>query len=178
MSIATEARNAIWSYVSQETGLIATPAAKLSHGTGANGKPTQGTGAQLGAFVSEPDYTASPNTYQPLGSDVFTRHLPTSIGQGDDGLHALNPTYRAHDFRGAEYTQGHYRQARNWQIMAFPPVFRELLQRQQAMRYKTFSNSYAPRVLSRQDYFLSYTPDPSVNAQIGGMNGLGSMGNQ
>lgn len=169
-------RNAIWAYTGQPLQAINTPKSKTSTGTGRTGKPAPaGQSATLPGYVSEPNYTGASFGYNPRFRDDFVRPIPKSIQHGVDGLLALNPTYRAHDFVLAQYANDQNRRASAWQEQAFPPSFRDLVQWQQVRKYRVFSQTVSNRPLDPNNYFLGYVTQPQIAAQIGG-SGLGYMG--
>ncbi len=170
--------NAIWQYVTSSSAPVAGPQPRLSVGTGntAGAKNSSGGSNLMGGFATEPDYNPSLPSYSPVDKHSFTTPIPRTIQQGDDGLHALNPTYRAHDFYPGTRFFHQSRQASNYQVMAFPPSFRQLLNYQQVRKYVVLSRTLQARVLTRDDYFFGYQVDPSVAASIGGFNALGNMG--
>lgn len=169
-------RNAIWNYTTTPPDMLASPSAKTSVGTGQTGKPSSpGKQAATPAYVSEPNYSGASFDYGPQYNDTFARRIPTSIAQGVDGLAALRPTYRAHDFVMAQYLQSQNRRADYWQEQAFPPSFRDLVQWQQVQKYHVFSYTVSHRPLDANQYFLGYTTEPQLAAQIGA-SGLGYMG--
>lgn len=168
-------RNAIWSYVSQMAQPVLGPQPRLAIGTGATGGASRGNNAAgIPGYMSSQDYEPQPFTYAPPNNPVAMHVAPQSIGVGDDGLHALNPTYRAHDFTPATRFINHLRSAPPWQVQMFPAQYRNTLQYQQVQRYRVHSQIMAARPLARSDYFLGYQIDQTVAGQLG-MNNLGSM---
>jgi hypothetical protein len=67
------------------------------------------------------------------------------------------------------------RQAANWQVMEYPPDFRNLLAWQQARKYRIESYTLSPRPLDSANYFLGYQINPQVASQIG-QTTMGYMG--
>lgn len=150
-------------------------------GTGMTGRPSRpGESPVLPGYMSK-------NTYQPgsqmeyspdLRVDSLKRIPATLQTPGTvDGITMIG-TYRAHDFvagPGMQRFNHQMRSAPNWQVMMFPPDFRQLLQRQQVMRYQVASYTRSAAPLRQTDYFLGYYTQPAVAAQIG-QSGLGYMG--
>ena len=171
-------QNAIWQYVQVSAAPVAGPQPRLAVGTGNTSGSQNKAGANglLPGFVAEPDYHPSVTSYSPRNNPVFTLPIPRTINRGDDGLHALNPTFRAHDSIPGQRFFTQARRASNYQQMAFSPNFRQLLQYQQVRKYIVLSQTMQARVLSRNDYFFGYRVDPTIAANIGGFNALGSMG--
>lgn len=177
-SIQTMARNAIYYYTQAPPAPQNLPAPVLSTGTGRTG-PIAGAGyaAILPGYVSDPNYVGNAFDYAPPDRENrFFRPPMQGIGQGVDGLAALNPTQRAHEFAVASYTQSQFRSAPYWQIQSFGPDFRLLLERQQVARYRNFNQVLAARPLSQADYFAGYTTPLSTSATIGASN-FGYLGN-
>lgn len=151
------------------------PTPKLSVGTGLTGRPDDrsrgpsGVLSLTGYSQDEPYVPAGGMEYSPPTDEQWMRRVPRGIGFGDDGLLALNPTYRAHEAGTADRQNNMYRSSGPWQDMTFGPSSRELLARQQAMRYNLYNQTTMARPLSPSDYFLGYQTPPMVAAQIGGM---------
>jgi hypothetical protein len=113
--------------------------------------------------------------YAPANRQSWVNFIPGTLpGIGVNGRDIVG-TYNPHDFAVGIRFNHQMRSAANWQVMQFPPDFRELLQRQQVMRYQvaSYTRSHAP--LRQTDYFLGYTTQPAVAARIGA-SGLGYMG--
>jgi hypothetical protein len=162
----------IWSYVQVSRGPASGPQPKLARGipqTGANsGFP--GTNAQLPAYVADYEYFPTVFTYDPVHNPVRVQPIPNSLSTPgkDDGLRALNPTYRAHEFRMGNRFNHQMRSAYNWQVMEFPVNFRNLLSFQQVRKYIVNSFTVQARPLPQSNYFLGYKIDQTVAQQIGG----------
>jgi hypothetical protein len=167
-----------WSYSNIQQGPVRGPNPRLSWGSGLTGDHSgPGNASSLPGYVSEAAYFPSTFSYDPVDNPNFTRHIPRSIGQGDDGLHALNPTYKAHDNTQADRFFHQNRQAASWQVYEYPPDYRQLLQYQQVQKYRTQSFTLSPRPLDSSNYFLGYQINPQIAAQIG-QGTLGYMGSQ
>jgi hypothetical protein len=168
-------RQAIWSYIKVNNAPVAGPQPRLAQGSGRTGDVgLPGNAASLPGYLSD-------NMYQPEGLDYMTsvresylNRIPASIGVGDDGLHALNPTYRAHEVKVADRFNHQMRQANSWQNMAYPPSYRNLLQYAQVQKYQVYTNTLSPRILPKNNYFLGYQMTEDMATQIGGSS-LGSL---
>jgi hypothetical protein len=154
------------------------PQVKRNLGTGhsALGATPPGQAPLLPGYVTQNEYQPSLDEYQPNFSDTFEGQLPRSIGVGNNGRELVG-TYQPHDWVQADRFNNMLRSAPNWQVMAFPPGYRQLLQWQQVMRYQVQSQTIAARPIRQTDYFLGYVTDPTVAATISG-NNLGYMGSQ
>jgi len=152
-------------------------------GTGLTGRPSP-----PGIAPVLPGYMSS-NAYQPSGQQEyapdlepdFLQRIPATLNTPGtyDGI-AMLGTYRAHDFvfgAGDMRFNHQKRSAPNWQVMMFPPDFRQLLQRQQVMKYNVRSYTQSSTPVRQTDYFLGYYTQPAVAAKLG-VGGLGYMGSQ
>lgn len=169
-----------WTYVQPVQAPRLGPQPRLAQGTGRTAGPvTSGGGYEpvMPGFVVQPDYEPPMYDYQGQNNQRFTRDIPRTIHVGDDGLHALNPTYKAYDVTHADRFFHQDRQVSNWQSMMYPPDFRNLLAWQQVMRYRIQSQTVSARPLDSSNYFLGYQVNPQMFAQSGiGQNTLGYMG--
>jgi hypothetical protein len=192
-----------WTYVSVVAGPVRGPQPRLAQGTGRTGRHTQGTGAQLPGYMSDNDYRMSPYEYQPqghmsffhigphtvhtetrasqLGSsyrsdapDNYEQIVPRSISVGTNGRDLVG-TYQPHDFIPGQRFNHQMRSAPNWQLWAYPPDFRNTIQWQQVMKYRVQSHTISAQPLAQSNYFLGYSVQPEIGAQIG-QNTLGYMG--
>lgn len=164
-----------WTYVDVVRGPVMGPQPRLAKGTGRTGKPSaSGTAAQLPGYVSDNAYQPSPFTYQPINRESFEDVIPRSIGSGENGREMVG-TYNPHDFTPGQRFNHQMRSAKNWQIMAFGPSFRNTTAWQQVQRYRVNSVTVAARPLASSNYFLGYQVQSEVQSQIG-QNALGYMG--
>lgn len=162
-----------WTYINVVDGPRQGPTPRLAQGTGRTGSPDlRNMGALPNGYLSANDYRPDPYDYSPPTQPAFTKHLPRSIGVGDDGFHALGGTYKAHDYTIGTYTQNHYRSSANWQQMAFPPTNRQLASYQQVAKYNLYNQVASARPLSQNNYFLGYAIDPTQAGAYGG-SGMG-----
>jgi len=168
-----------WTYVQVQQAPRHGPQPRLAQGTGRTSiqQALPGNAAQLPGYLADNQYEPVIPDYQPPNAQVFQRKLARSISVGTDGLAAINPTYRAHDFTPADRWLGTLRSAPNWQTMNYPPDFRNLLAWQQVMRYRVNSLTVAARPLDSSQYFLGYQINPNVAKSIG-QSTLGYMGSQ
>lgn len=149
---------------------------QLGTGHTARSRSKRGEAPVLPGFMSQNAYQpGSQMEYAPKLENSFIKRIPATLPDvGQDGITVLG-TYRAHDFHMGERFNHQMRSAPNWQVMQFPPDFRELLQRQQVMRYQVASYTRSSTPLRQTDYFLGYYTQPAVAAKIGA-SGLGYMG--
>lgn len=167
----------IWSYVGIAPGGTTGPQPRLAQGSGRTGDPAlPGNAARLPGYLSDQEYQPVEFTYAPGYEPRFMLQLARTIHQGDDGLHALNPTYRAHENVQADRWSAARRTAEMWQTMEFPPGPRNLMAYQQVQRYRIQSLTLQARPLAQSNYFLGYQVQPQVQANIG-QSTLGYMGN-
>lgn len=171
-NVATFGKN--WNYVQVVRGPVAGPQPRLAQGSGRTGSPTGGTGANLPGYVSDNDYRPNPFSYNPPLRESFVNRLPRSIGEGIDG-NALVGTYRAHEFAIGDRWNYQMRSASAWQLQEYPPSYRDLIQWQQAMKYRVGSTTRSARPLPKANYFLGYQVNPDMAAKFG-QNALGYMG--
>lgn len=165
----------IWSYVNVQRGPVIGPQPRLALGSGRTGDPAlPGNASSLPGYLSDNEYLPSMFDYQPSPRDSFMMRLPRSINVGSDGRELVS-TVKPHDFVGADRFNHQMRRTADWQQLAFPPTYRNLLAYQQARRYVLQSYTLMARPLSQSNYFLGYTIDPQVAGQIGG-SGLGTLG--
>jgi hypothetical protein len=167
----------VWSYVNVIRGPVRGPQPKLARGSGHTGNIAQaGYASSLPGYVSTPDYKPSLFDYQQVRRDSFLNRIPRTILMGENGR-ALVGTYQPHDFTPAQRFYHQFRSSGAWQEMAFPPNYRQLLQRQQAQNYRVNSITQSARILNQSNYFLGYQVDTQVAQKIGGST-LGYMGSQ
>lgn len=165
-----------WTYTRVQAGPVRGPQPKLARGSGRTGDTAlPGNASGLPGYLSDNEYFPTTYTYDPTNNPSFYGKYPRSINVGDDGLHALNPTYRAHDFTPADRFTNHMRRAANWQVMEYPPTYRNLLAWQQVQRYRVGSFTLSARPLEQNDYFLGYQVDPRIQQALG-QSTLGYMG--
>lgn len=168
----------IWSYIKVAPGAVRGPQPRLAQGTGHTGDPSlPGNAARLPGYLSDQQYEPVEFTYAPPNDPRFQARLPRTINVGDDGLHALNPTYRAHENVQADRWQAINRKAEMWEVMEFPPGPRNLLAWQQVQKYRLMTLTLQARPLTQDNYFLGYQVQPQVQANIG-QTTLGYMGSQ
>lgn len=164
-----------WSYDTVIRGPVRGPQPRLAQGTGRTGAPASpGTGAQLPGYVSDNTYQPSPFIYQPPYNDNFTENIPRTINVGQNGRDIVG-TYQPHDFTPGTRFFHQMRSARNWQIHAFGPGFRNLNAWQQVQKYRVDSATISAQPLSNANYFLGYQVQPEIQSQIG-QSSLGYMG--
>jgi len=164
-----------WTYVDLMQGPVRGPQPRLAQGTGRTGLPAaSGTGAQLPSYISDNQYEMTPFTYQPPARDSFGGGIPRSIGTGENGRQIVG-TYQPYDFTPGQRFMHQMRSAPNWQIMAYPPIFRNIILRQQVQKYKIRSGTISAQPLSSNQYFLGYQVQPEIGSLIG-QNALGYMG--
>lgn len=167
----------IWTYVTRDSSPVAGPQPRLAKGTGHTGNPSlPGNAPQLPGYLSDNDYFPSTFDYAPRHDPTFERRLPRTINIGTNGREIVG-TYQPHDFTPADRWIGQQRQATNWQVMEYPPDFRNLIAWQQVMKYRIASMTISARPLNTNNYFLGYQINPDIAATIG-QSGLGSMGSQ
>lgn len=165
----------IWTYTRVQPGPVRGPQPRLARGSGRTGDPAlPGNSSQYPGYLSDNEYLPTLFPYDPVNQPTFQKKIPRTIGTGDDGEVVLG-TYRAHDFTPGQRFLGHTRQAANWQVMEYPPDFRNLLAYQQVARYRVMSYTLQARPLQANDYFLGYQVNPQIQAMIGQTN-LGYMG--
>jgi hypothetical protein len=126
--------------------------------------------------MTDNEYTPSLDEYAPSWSAVFEAPVPRTIHQGTNGRDIVG-TYQPHDNFIATRMLPSLRHAANWQQMAYPPNYRNLLAWQQVQRYKLQYTTLSARPLNSSNYFLGYQIDPSIAANIG-QTGLGYMGSK
>lgn len=170
-------RPAQWTPVSVNTSPVAGPQPRLARGKPGRTHGFPGTQARLPAYVADYEYFPTVMTYDPVNNPVRMKKIaPTlPLPGSDDGLHALNPTWRAHDFAIGNRFNHQMRSAYNWEVMEFPVNFRNLLQYQYVRKYLLNSTTLQARPLPRSSYFLGYQVTPEVQAGLGGST-LGTMG--
>jgi hypothetical protein len=164
-----------WSYVGIMAGPVRGPQPKLAQGSGRTGDPSlPGNAVQLPGYLSDNAYFPTLFPYDPVNQPAFQRRLPRTINTGDNGR-SLVGTYEPHDVTIGQRFLPQIRQAPNWQVMEYPPNFRNLLAWQQVQRYRVNSFTLSARPLSPNDYFLGYQVNPDVAQNIG-QSTLGYMG--
>ena len=167
----------IWTYVNVVRGPARGPQPRLAQGSGQTGNAAQaGYNSVLPGYVSRPDYQPNLFDYQQKVRESFLNRIPDTINVGTNGR-ALVGTYEPHDVTIAHRFDHQMRRSEAWQEMSFPAGFRNLLQWQQAQKYRVQSVTQAARVLDSSNYFLGYQVTPQIAAQIGGST-LGYMGSQ
>lgn len=165
----------MWTYVNVVRGPARGPQPRLAVGsgpTGGAGKP--GTQSQLPGYLTDNEYFPSEFDNQPAARESFLLRVPKTIGVGQDGRDMVS-TYTPHDFTPAQHFFSQMRRAANWQVMAFPADYRNLLAYQQVMRYTVQARTRSAKPLTQDNYFLGYTINPQVQAAIGA-NALGYLG--
>lgn len=168
-------RRPIWTYVGVNEAPRRGPQPRLAQGTGLSGDPSlPGNAPQLPGYLSDNEYLPILFSYQPGNRQGFVFPVPVTISTGTNGRDLVG-TYQPHDFTPFQRFLHHMRQAANWQTMVYPPNVRNLLQWQQAQRYRINSLTMAARPLDSSQYFLGYQINPQVGRQIG-QNTLGYMG--
>ena len=170
-------RNAIWSYVTVQTGPVRGPQPRLAQGsgkTGANSLP--GNAPQLPGYLADNEYFPVVFEYDTTRQEDFLKNITRTIKTGDDGRQLVG-TYVPHDFTPGQRQFSHMRQSDYYQVQEYPPNVRNLLAWQQVARYRVNSLTLAARPLDQSSYFLGYQVDPQVQAQLGQV-GLGYMGSQ
>jgi hypothetical protein len=163
---------AYWQAASMRAG----PVPKLAPGTGGS-QPTRSNGFVPGNYAASQFIPLTQFDYLPAndpdvnlyeGTGTFTP-LPRNVGYGDDGLLALNPTYRAHDFTPADRFFNQGRSAAAWQDCSFGPFYRYLQPNSYATtmsRYPVANQIRLARPLSQNAYFLGYQTQSSVSQSI------------
>lgn len=156
------------------------PQPRLAQGTGRTGAAAfPGTQAGLPAYVSDYEYFPTVFTYDPVENPNRQKRIAATLATPgtDDGLHALNPTYRAHDFSMGGRFNHQMRSAYNWQVQEFPVNFRNLLGFQYVRKYLLDSITLQARPLSQSNYFLGYQVQPRDAQKLGLMGGgMGTLG--
>lgn len=164
-----------WTYTNVVRGPVAGPQPRLAQGTGRTGAPSAtGTAAQLPGYMSDNSYQPSPFTYHPVYRASFEELIARTIASGETGRELVG-TYQPYDVTVGQRFNHQMRRAENWQIMAYPPTFRNTIGWQQVQKYRVSSTTIAARPLSANGYFLGYQVQPEVQGQIG-QNTLGYMG--
>src|SRR5947209_3644559 len=165
----------VWTYVNTMVGPVRGPQPRLAQGTGHTGDTSlPGNAPQLPGYLSDNEYFPSTFSYDPIDSPTFLGHVPKTIGMGNNGRELIG-TYQPHDFTPGTRFNHHMRQAANWQVMEYPPDFRNLLAWQQVRKYRTESFTLSPRPLDSSNYFLGYQMNPQIAAAIG-QGTMGYMG--
>lgn len=165
----------LWTYVQTMAGPVRGPQPRLAQGSGHTGDTSlPGNAPQLPGYLADTEYFPSTFAYDPVYQPGFTAHIPRTIGMGTDGREIVG-TYQAHDFTPGQRFNHHNRQAANWQVMEYPPDFRNLLSWQQVQKYRVQSFTLSPRPLDSSNYFLGYQINPQIAAAIG-QGTLGYMG--
>jgi hypothetical protein len=165
----------VWSYVNVIRGPVAGPQPRLAQGTGRTGAhAATGSGAQLPGYVSDNSYQPSPFTYHPTSRENFEQLIARTIATGVNGREIVG-TYNPYDIMIGQRFNHQMRRAENWQIMAYPPTYRNTLQWQQVQKYRVNSVTLSARPLAANGYFLGYQVQPEIQGQIG-QNTLGYMG--
>jgi len=154
------------------------PQPRLAQGSGktAVGDSLPGNAPQLPGYLTDNAYFPVLDEYDTTFQPSFELPIPKTINTGIDGVTIVG-TYRAHDFTPGMRQLQHMRQGDYWQEMAYPPNVRNLLAWQQVQRYRVNSLTMQARPLATSNYFLGYTVNPQVQAQIG-QTTLGVMGSQ
>ena len=166
-----------WAYVDVVRGPVRGPQPRLAQGTGRTGAPSsKGTGPQLPGYVSNNDYDPSPYSYRPPNRESFLNTIPRTINVGDNGRELVG-TYEPHDRAIGQRFFHQMRSAANWQVLAYPPDFRNTIQWQQVQGYRVRSMTQSARPLAANSYFLGYQVQSTIQGQIG-QNALGYMGSQ
>lgn len=165
----------IWTYVNIAAGPVRGPQPRLARGTGHTGDASlPGNAAILPGYLADQQYEPTTFTYDPVHKKSWQQALPKTINQGNDGREVVG-TYEPHDFTPGTRFLSHTRSAANWQVMEYPPDFRNLLAWQQVQKYRLQSYTLQARPLTADNYFLGYQIDPQIAAQIG-QSTLGNFG--
>lgn len=165
----------IWTYVQTMAGPVRGPQPRLARGTGhTGGTSLPGNASVLPGYLSDQQYHPVTFTYDSVNRPTFTRRIPRSIRIAQDGRDIVG-TYNPHEFTPGQRFFHQDRQAANWQVMEFPPDFRNLLAWQQVQRYRVQSFTLSPRPLDSANYFLGYQVNPQIAQQIG-QGTMGYMG--
>jgi len=114
------------------------------------------------------------STYRPGSGDTFEKLIPRTIASGENGRELVG-TYEPHDLMIGQRFNHQMRQATNWQLMAYPPTFRNTIQWQQVQKYRVKSATVSAQPLKANAYFLGYQVQPEIQSQIG-QSSLGYMG--
>jgi hypothetical protein len=166
-----------WTYVNVVRGPARGPQPRLSVGTGHTGDASlPGNAPQLPGYLSDNRYEPSTFTYDPVNKPGFEMKIPRSINTGTNGRDVVG-TYEPHDITIGQRWNHQMRQAANWQVMEYPPNFRNLLAWQQVRKYRVQSLTLSPRPLDSANYFLGYQINPAIAAAIG-QGQMGYMGSQ
>jgi hypothetical protein len=164
-----------WTYTSVIRGPVAGPQPKLAQGTGRTGKPSApGKAVQLPSYVSDNDYHPVPFSYGPSFRASFEQLIARTIATGNTGRELVG-TYQPYDIMVGQRFNHQMRRAENWQVMSYPPSFRNTQAWQQVQKYRVNSTTVSARPLAANGYFLGYQVQPEVQGQIG-QNSLGYMG--
>ena len=169
------ARSAIWTYTQVQPGPVRGPQPRLARGSGKTGTSAlPGNAPNLPGYLSENTYQPVGFTYDPVNQPDWLKRIPKTIMTGENGR-ALVGTYQPHDFVVGVRNLNHMRQAANWQVQEYLPEPRDLIARQQVMKYRNQSYTSSARPLSANDYFLGYQINPDISARIG-QSTLGQLG--
>ena len=169
----------IWSYLDVNRFPVRGPQPRLATGSNKYRQDAHpGTHATLPAYVADNEYYPSVFTYDPIENPVRQKAIPATLPLPgtDDGLHALNPTQRAHEFSMGDRFNHQMRSTWNWQVMEFPVNFRNLLAFQMVRKYRVNNLIQQARPLARSNYFLGYQVNPETidgysQSTIGNMGG-------
>ena len=165
----------IWTYTRVVQGPARGPQPKLAQGSGRTGEPASpGQASPLPGFLSSNEYRPVTFEYQPLNNPVFSARVPRSIAAGTNGRDIVG-TYNPHEYHSADRFLHQLRSAAEWQQLAFPPTYRNLLAWQQVQRYRVQSYARSAQLLPQSNYFLGYQVSPQVQANIG-QNTYGQLG--
>lgn len=99
--------------------------------------------------------------------EINSSVIPRTINVGVSG-HAMEATYKPHDFTPADRFFKHMRSSAMWTDGAFPPEYRYLLTRQQVARYNLYTEMALSKPPGPSAYFYGYSTQPYQASQLGG----------
>lgn len=164
-----------WTYTQVIPGPVRGPQPRLAQGSGQTGPSSlPGNASSLPGYLSDNNYEPTLFTYDSVDRQNFLQPIPKSIPTAQDGRDIVG-TYQPHKFTPATRNFNHMRSAANWQVMEYPPNYRNLIAWQQVQRYRVNSFTAQARPLAQSDYFVGYQINPNIAANIG-QSTLGTMG--
>ena len=161
-----------WTYQSVVSAPRMGPPARLAYGSGQTGaSDDRRTGIQP-SYVSDYEYHPAPFDYEPGNSPQWLQRIPMAGPFPAFNGRDIVGTYQPHDFAVAQYMYTHSRRADNWQVMSFPPDWRNLIGAQQVSKYQPANLVASARPLQQNDYFLGYQMSMLDGVQFGA-SGMG-----
>ncbi len=157
----------LWSTLQVLRGPSRGPTPQLAKGKPSGVEALPGNAATLPGYLTENDYRPNVFDYQPDYRNNKLLHIPRGLSVGDNGRSVVG-TYEPHDFTPGQRAFTQNRAAANWEIMSFPPNYRNLLAFQYARTYALQNVIVQARPMAKSNYFLGYTVDPAVAQQLSG----------